>query len=97
MNNEPKLDLKHFLSHTHMYVYPLNFDNVANYLNGYEHGINNKDITSNLKQFVIKNHSVNSSSDGWIGQMKRLSNRLNQTPLETFKEVVSNLIEKINT
>ena len=74
-----------------MYIYPVNFNTAVSFISGYETALNHCDISTAFKIHISEKYQVNSSSDGWIGQLKRLSEKLNEDSFKTFKIIGSEL------
>ncbi len=74
-----------------MYVYPVNFDTAVNFITVYERALNHTDISTAFKIHISEKYQVKSSSDGWVGQLKRLSRELNEDSFKIFKIIGSEL------
>ncbi len=96
MNQKLPLDLEHFLNRTSLYVTPVNRDTIVSFIHGYEIGLKNNNLTDGLKKLLANKYDIMYSSDGWPGQIYRLSERLNLTWIDTLKKLTFELIEKSN-
>lgn len=93
MNKNSNLDLEHFLNRTSMYIYPVDRFNIISFIHGYETGIQNTDITSEIKNYLIKKYNINPSNQGWWGQIEDFS-KINKIEwIEAFKRIMEELIK----
>jgi len=87
------MDLTHFVKRTAMYIHPIERNTLVNFIYGYEQGIEKNIISIELRKILTENYKIYSSSDGWPGQIDRLSAKLNLSWSETFNKIMFELIE----
>ena len=94
MTKKDKIFLAHFTTRTSMWVIDENnFHSVVNFINGYESGRNgNFKFTELSKSYIRSKYKVESSSDGWNGQIERLSKKLFLSPSITFKKIALEIL-----
>jgi hypothetical protein len=69
-----------------MWINPVDDKNVVSFIHGYEAGTRRRDFTELLKESLTNKHRVYSSSDGWPGQVGRLSKKLSLNWTIAFKK-----------
>ena len=87
------LDISHFVQRTGMYVQPVDLRTVTSFIDGYETGLGNTELTDSIKNYLISNYDIEYSSDGWPGQIQRFGDTINLSWLDTFKKVVREMLE----
>ena len=76
MTKDDKKILLYFITLTGMYIHPQDTSNVVSFITGYEIGRKTKcDFAQLSKQLLSEKYKIKCSSDGWSGQMKRLSEK----------------------
>lgn len=79
-----------------MYITTQDKDNVVSFIHGYEVGTTTRDFTNSLERFVIDKFNIEPLATGWPGQIERLSKKLQQSWLQTFKQVSLQVIAGTN-
>lgn len=76
-----------------MVVHPYNADAVINFVQGYEYGTKNAcNFTQLSKKLLSEKYKIQSSSDGWCGQIGRLADKNAQSWIFTFKQITLEII-----
>jgi hypothetical protein len=93
MTKDDKILLLHFVTRTGMYIFPVDIHNIQSFITGYEIGRKNKCKFYDLsKDLLLTKHKVKYLSDGWLGQIKRLSEKKAFSNVVTFKRVALDTI-----
>lgn len=92
MTKDDKILLLHFISRTGMYITTQDNSNVVSFITGYEIGAKTCNFSSLYKNFVADKYKIQSGATGWPGQIERLSEKLSQSWLRTFKQVTLQFI-----
>ncbi len=93
MTKYDKTNLIYFITRTGMYINPIDENNVVSFIHGYELGTKHKcDFTQLIKQLLTDKYKINYSSDGWPGQITRLSKKLTLNWGTTFKRIALEIV-----
>jgi hypothetical protein len=93
MTKDDKILLLRFVTRTGMYIFPVDIHNIQSFITGYEIGRKNKCKFYDLsKDLLLTKHKVKYLSDGWLGQIKRLSEKKAFSNVVTFKRVALDTI-----
>ena len=88
MTKDDKILLLHFTTRTGMYIYPVDIHNIQSFITGYEIGRKNKCKFFELsKDLLLTKYKMKYLSDGWLGQIKRLSEKKAISNVVIFKRV----------
>ncbi len=82
-----------FVTRTGMYIHPQDENNFVSFIHGFECGTKNKfDFSRLSKELLSGKYKIEYLSDGWPGQIKRLSDRLSISWTITFKKILLEII-----
>jgi hypothetical protein len=94
MTGQDKQHLLNFVHRMGMFIFVQDKNNIVSYLHGYEEGRLKRCLFSRLlSEMVADKYSVRYSSDGWWGQLDRLSKELNKSWEDTFRLVALEILE----
>lgn len=96
MTRDNKIQLLHFITRTGMYITTQDKGNVVSFIHGFEVGATTRDFTNTLERFVTDTFKIEPLATGWPGQIERLSKKLQQSWLQTFKQVSLQVIAGTN-
>lgn len=75
-----------FITRTTMFIYPEDDKNVASFIHGYQLGTKNRcNFTLLLEKHLTSKYKIMKRSDGWPGQIARLSEKLSLRWIVIFK------------
>lgn len=95
MTKTDKKFLFHFLLRTSMYVNPVTMNSIVSFITGYEIGRKrNCFFTERMKELLKRKYKMQYLSDGWPGQIKRLSIKTDNPVVHTFKRIAIEAIVK---
>ncbi len=95
MTDDDKLLLMHFVTRTGMYINPVDINNIQSFITGYETGRKNEcNFYEISKSLLSKKYKIKYLSDGWAGQIKRLSKELSLADIVVFKKIALETIAK---
>jgi hypothetical protein len=75
-----------------MYISTIDQNNITSFIQGFETGSNNRDLTELLRKYLEEKLKVNYSSDGWPGQIRRYSDSKCISWTNAFKHVCLEVI-----
>lgn len=88
MTDDDKLLLIHFVTRTGMYIYPVDINNIQSFITGYETGRKNDCNFYEMSKSLLSNkYKIKYLSDGWLGQLKKLSEKLSLSHIVVFKKI----------
>ena len=78
--------LSHFIQNPHMWIHPVNRETIISFIHGFESGSQNNKLTFEMRKLLSESYEIKYSSDGWSGQIDRLSEKQNSNWIEIFKK-----------
>ena len=94
MTDQDKQNLLNFLNRMGMFIFVQDRNNIVSYLHGYEEGRLKRCLFLKLlSEMIAKKYSIRYSSDGWWGQLDRLSKKLKKSWEDTFQLVALEILE----
>jgi len=87
MQEKDKKQLLLFVERMGMYIIGINKGTITAFIHGYETGRQNQcKFTQQLSSIVAQKHHIERTANGWIGQIERLTEKLNSDWVTVFKQ-----------
>lgn len=93
MTKNDRILLTHFITRPGMYIFQVDIRNIQSFITGYEIGRKNKCHFYELsKELMSTKYKIKYLSDGWLGQINRLSKKQSTSDIFTFKTIALEVI-----